>query len=71
MPDHVRIHKDGIQHLVDYEEKHQGRGKEEESEEQEEKVEFSWLSEDEEIKDDFHIIRLSARENRQLKMFIS
>ena len=25
-----------------------------ESEEQEEKVEFSWLSEDEEIKDDFH-----------------
>jgi hypothetical protein len=41
LPDHVRIHEDGIQHLVDYEEKHQGRNKEIESEEQEEKVEFS------------------------------
>ena len=49
LPDHVLIHEDGIQHLVDYEEKHQGRNKEVESEEQEEKVEFSWLSEDDEI----------------------
>ncbi len=41
LPDHVRIHEDGIQHLVDYEEKHQGRNKKDESEEQEDKVEFS------------------------------
>jgi hypothetical protein len=47
LPDHVLIHEDGIQHLVDYEEKH-GRRKEDESEEEgrngeeeEEKVEFS------------------------------
>ncbi len=48
LPDHVRIHEDGIQHLVDYEEKHQGLKKENESEEEgrhgeeeEEKMEFS------------------------------